>query len=797
TMVLACALPTASGFVVLVHHFYQRDRMQVSNDARQTARALAEAVDRELDNCQTAAFVLAGSPYLISLPASLAAFHAQASSILRPDFPGDAFVLSDAAGQELVNTGVPFGQPLPVRGNLDQMRRIFTEAKPIFSSIYVGNTGHRQQLAIDLPVLRDGKVVYSLAVIIRPERLNQLLRDQHLSPHTVMGILDAHGVLVARNIDPQKYVGQRVRPAVWEQIQQLGEGVIRAGSMEGIPLYAGFSRSPRSGWTVSIGIPEDTVLNEVLESVSLLTTAVGALLLAGFALAWYMGGRIRRSVKALTLPADALATGLPLRFPPMDFREAEEVARDLASLAVEAQRRRRELQGLVDERTGQLAKSKLLLKSILENMPAMIYAKSADRLRYEIFNRNAEYVLGRPRARVIGKTDRDLFPQGQADQMMATDRRVLASPGFIETELQPMTNAAGETRWFTTREVALRDDEGKATHVLGVAIDVTERKQARESLGATTAQLEQSERFIRTVTDNLPGMVAYWDAGMHCRFANKMYLEWYGRRQEEMADIPMQELLGAEAYAVSRPYVDGVLAGQAQSFGRELRRPGGELRHSWASYLPDFDDAGRVRGFFVLISDVTVLKQAQLRLHDLNEELVRARDKAEAANSAKSEFLANMSHEIRTPMNAIIGLARLLEEAPLERRERSYVAKIKLATQSLLGVLNDVLDFSKIEAGRLALEHVPFALDQVLTGTAVLVASNAWAKGVEPIFSVAPEVPLALVGDPMRLQQVLLNLIGNAVKFTEQGEVMLSIVMAQEDRRQVTLGFAVRDTGIG
>jgi PAS domain S-box-containing protein len=797
TMVLACALPTAIGFAGLVHHFYLREQALVSDNARQTARALAATVDRELDGSETAAFALSNSPYLKQEPVDLLSLQAQARALLRPGFGGAAFILSDANGQELMHTDVPYGQALPMRGNLDQLRKVFATGKRQLSSVYTGNVGHNQQLAIDLPVWRNGKVVYALAVIIRPERLGQLLRNQQLPPQVVAGIIDNHGMLVARNVEEQRYLGQNLRRGVWSRMNETGEGVIRTGSMEGVPLYAGYSRAERSGWTVSVGIPEENVQNEVLESVSALTAAVAALLLAGFALAWHMGGRIRRSVKALAMPRDAMMSGAPLSFPPFDFREAEEVARDLSTLAVEAQRYRRELQGLVDERTGQLAKSKLLLRSILENMPAMIYAKSADKLRYEIFNRNAEFVLGRPRGRVIGKTDRDLFPPEQAAQMTETDRQVLASPRFVETELQPMTNAAGETRYFTKREVALRDDDGQVTHVLGVAIDVTERKQAQESLRATTSQLEQSELFIRTITDNLPGMVAYWDAGLVCHFANKRYLEWYGRAPTEIATMRIEDLLGDEAYALSRPYLAGVMAGQAQSFGRDMRRADGSVFHCLVNYLPDFDKGTAIRGFFVLISDVTALKETEFHLQRLNEELVQARDKAEAASSAKSEFLANMSHEIRTPMNAIIGLARLLEEAPLERRERSYVAKIKLATQSLLGVLNDVLDFSKIEAGRLALEQTPFTLDQVLTGTAVLVASNAWSKGVEPIFSVAPDVPLALVGDAMRLQQVLLNLIGNAVKFTEHGEVMLSIVCVQQDGRHVTLGFAVRDTGIG
>ena len=345
--------------------------------------------------------------------------------------------------------------------------------------------------------------------------------------------------------------------------------------------------------------------------------------------------------------------------------------------------------------------------------------------------------------------------------------------------------------------MVLRDDAGRASHVLGVSIDVTERKRATEVLRATTGRLEQSERFIRTVTDNLPGMVSYWGHDLHCLFANKFYNEWFGRSSAELLGIHMRDLLGQELYAVYAPHVEGVLAGQAQSFERDLLDPTGQVRHTWTNYIPDIDDAGGVRGFFVLASDVSELKRTELRLHELNEQMVRARDKAEAASIAKSEFVANMSHEIRTPMNAIIGLARLLEESPLERRERSYVSKIQMATQSLLGIVNDVLDFSKIEAGQMVLEQRRFQLERMLGSVGVLLASSAWARGVEPVFVLDPGVPAELVGDALRVEQILINLVGNAVKFTTAGEVVLSIGMLAEDADSATLEFSVRDTGIG
>ncbi|MGK5047834.1 PAS domain-containing protein [Janthinobacterium sp. GB4P2] len=441
--------------------------------------------------------------------------------------------------------------------------------------------------------------------------------------------------------------------------------------------------------------------------------------------------------------------------------------------------------------------SKHLFGTIIENIPAMVFVKRADKLSFEMVNRHAELTLGRSREQLLGKTDHDFFPPQQAAAFVSADRKLLATGQMVEIEHEAINTADGTTRHFTTRKVVLRDDAGRASHVLGVSIDITERKRAAEVLHATTRRLEQSERFIRTVTDNLPGMVSYWDADLRCRFANKFYNEWFGRSSAELAGIHMRELLGQELFDVYAPHVEGVLAGRPQSFERNLLNPAGQVCHTWTNYIPDVDDGGGVRGFFVLASDVSELKRTELRLHELNEQMVRARDKAEAASTAKSEFVANMSHEIRTPMNAIIGLARLLEESPLERRERSYVGKIQMATQSLLNIVNDVLDFSKIEAGQMVLEQRRFQLERMLDSVGVLLASSAWARGVEPVFVLDPGVPDELIGDALRVEQILINLVGNAVKFTSHGEVVLAIAKVAEDATSATLEFSVRDTGIG
>jgi PAS domain S-box-containing protein len=345
---------------------------------------------------------------------------------------------------------------------------------------------------------------------------------------------------------------------------------------------------------------------------------------------------------------------------------------------------------------------------------------------------------------------------------------------------------------FFSREIAQPDADllqmlGSIGSQIGQFLERRRAEKDRERLA------REKSALLESTSEGVYGM----DLAGRCTFINPAGAALLGYQPEDLLGKNMHQTMH-HSRTDGSPYPD-----EECPINRELRAAGtgtrvdGEVlwrgdgtsfpaEYSWSPIWVD----GHIEGAVVTLTDITLRKGVE-------EVQKKAKEAAEDANRAKSDFLARMSHEIRTPMNAIIGMADLLWETSLTSEQREYVRIFRKAGGQLLDLINDILDLSKVESGHLALESIDFDLGEVLDKTLEMMAIRAHEKGLELALRIAPEVPAALVGDPARLRQVLINLIGNAIKFTEKGEVIVRVDREPEDGAAGALRFTVFDTGIG
>jgi PAS domain S-box-containing protein len=344
----------------------------------------------------------------------------------------------------------------------------------------------------------------------------------------------------------------------------------------------------------------------------------------------------------------------------------------------------------------------------------------------------------------------------------------------------------GEYRWFKTRGVPIRDGSGNIVKWFGTCTDITDLRQTEE-------ELRESEERFRGTFENAAVGIAHTDLGGGILRVNEKLCDILDYSREELLTKNIQDVTWPEDWAADRELSRPLLWGDVPSFSRDkryLRKDGSPV---WVAVSVSLqrDAAGAPVNTIAVVRDITHRKRLEM-------ELRQAKEVAEAANRAKDEFLANVSHEIRTPMNAILGMTELALETELTEDQRQCLRTVKSAADNLLGIINDLLDFSKIEAGKLELNPADFSLRAAVRDTLRALAVRAHTKGLELISEVHPDVPDALIGDASRLRQVLLNLVGNAVKFTDAGEVEVRVEVAGDlAPEEVGLRFTVRDTGIG
>ena len=442
-------------------------------------------------------------------------------------------------------------------------------------------------------------------------------------------------------------------------------------------------------------------------------------------------------------------------------------------------------QGAVDVRLGEAHQT---FRELIDRLEDGYFELDLNGVHTEV---NSAYcrLMGRRRDELIGVNFAALFPEREerATGPVAAYARVFETGEPLKGFEHRLMLRDG-TRRFVEDTVSLeRDREGQPVGLIGIRRDCTERRLAAE-------KLRLSEERYRAVLERIED--GYFEIDLsrvgRYEFVNQAFCEITGYSREELIGKSYARFFDpATAQLLFDNYHRVYVTGEAlKSFEYSLIRKDGTKRFVEESVSLRKEATGAIVGFMGIRRDCTARKIAA-------EEIAKAKEAAEAANMAKSEFLANMSHEIRTPMNGIIGMTELVLDTELTPYQIECLSLVRSSAESLLTILNDILDFSKIESRKLSLERVPFSLDEAIADTVKPLAVRAHQKELELITDVSPEIPTQLMGDPVRLRQILTNLLGNAIKFTDRGHVILRVRQASMADRLVNLCFSISDTGIG
>ncbi len=420
----------------------------------------------------------------------------------------------------------------------------------------------------------------------------------------------------------------------------------------------------------------------------------------------------------------------------------------------------------------QIRQSEEQFRSVIETAGSVIVGLRPDHTIFE-WNREAERVFGHTREEALGNDYLKLvLPPSEQTSTAANIKKVLSGVPThnYESEAISRSGRISTLLWNITR---LLGPDKQPMGIIAIGQDITERKAAEE----------ERDRVFTLSLDML--CIAGFDG--YFKRLNESWERTLSVPREKLLQEPFMDAIHPEDQRGMLEQVIRLRSGQSV-LSYESRMLCGDGSYKWILWnaIPFADQ----QVFYAAGHDITERKQAE-------ETMRQAKNAAEAANTAKSQFLATMSHEIRTPMNGVIGMTELLLNTRLDPEQHEYAETVRQSAEALLDIINDILDFSKIEAGKLSLEVVGFDLNEVVDGTIDLLAERARAKGIELLCLVDHDIPTRLRGDPGRLRQVLMNLVGNGIKFTERGEVFLQVQPEDETDEHMDLRFSVTDTGIG
>ena len=416
-----------------------------------------------------------------------------------------------------------------------------------------------------------------------------------------------------------------------------------------------------------------------------------------------------------------------------------------------------------------------LLRAIIDAVGDLIYVKDLEGV-YLLCNAASEKLIGLPEAEQIGKTDFDFFDRDFAETVRENDHKIFTT-GLEQRFEEWVTYQDGRRVLVDTLKAPFYGPDGAIAGLVGISRDITARKMA---------ELEREQYFQFFITSSELMCVAGTDGFF--KKTNPSFSRYLGYTETELREKPIIEFIHPDDRQATVEEITRQLTGTPVTYdfeNRYLCKDGTFRWLSWNAYYKDNENL-----IYGIARDVTGQKR-------IKAELAEAKEAAEAANRAKSEFLANMSHEIRTPMNGIMGMVQLMEYTDLSPVQKEYLHAIRISSESLMSLISDVLDLSKIEAGKIELERQEFSLRGGVGDVIMNQLSLIQAKGLTVRTEIAADVPDNLIGDQLRLKQILLNLVANAIKFTHRGGISLSVTVEERQNTAALFRFSVADTGIG
>ena len=419
-----------------------------------------------------------------------------------------------------------------------------------------------------------------------------------------------------------------------------------------------------------------------------------------------------------------------------------------------------------------------------DGCPALMWVSDADG-RIEFINRAYREFIGVSLDEMKGLDWVKFLHPDDAQQYLNACDRALKERAPLRSETR-LRNPEGGWRWVATYAEPRFSPSGEFLGYVGISPDITERKQAEQALRSSEEMFRQLAENIREVFWIMP------PEEDEVPYVSPAFEQVWGRSRESLYKDPFSwvESIHPDDRERARLLLTRQVQGEPVLREYRIRTPEGLEKWIRDRAFPVRDQSDKVIRIVGIAEEITEQKRYET-------ELIQAREAADVANQAKSEFLANMSHEIRTPMNGIIGMTELALDTALESTQREYLNAVKYSADALMRVINDILDFSKIEAGKLDLDPVEFSLRDCIGHAMKTLSVQAHEKDLELACSVPPGLVDVMVGDSVRLQQVVLNLLGNAIKFTDRGEVVLSVRLEASEVDSITLHFAITDTGIG